>query len=75
MRWNKVMRHWEGLARYEEVLALANEHGGSVRRVSAPAAAPAPQPSPPASAPSLVSGLSGKSDAKIDNKSDTAAVS
>ena len=44
------MRHWEGLARYDEVLALANEHGGSVRRVSAPAAAPAPQPSPPASA-------------------------
>lgn len=75
MRWNKVMRHWEGLARYDEVLALANEHGGSVRRVSAPAATPAPQPSPSASPPSLVSGLSGKSDAKIDNKSDTAAVS
>jgi hypothetical protein len=75
MRWNKVMRHWEGLARYDEVLALANEHGGSVRRVSAPAAAPAPQPSPSASPPSLVGGLSGKSDAKIDNKSDTAAVS
>jgi len=75
MRWNKVMRHWEGLARYEEVLALANEHGGTVRRVSAPAAAQAPQPSPPAPPPSTMGGLSGKSEAKVDNKSDTAAVS
>ena len=71
MRWNKVLRHWEGLARYDEVLTLANEHGGSVRRVSAPA----PQPSPPAPPASMMGGLSGKSDAKIDNKSETAAVS
>jgi hypothetical protein len=69
MRWNKVMRHWEGLARYDEVLMLANEHGGSVRRVSAPAATPAPRPSPPSS---MMGGLSGRSDAKVDNKSDAA---
>jgi hypothetical protein len=78
MRWNKVLRHWEGLARYDEVAALAAEHGGSVRRVSAPAAAPAPQPAPPAPPappPSMMGGLSGKSDAKIDHKSDAAAVS
>jgi hypothetical protein len=69
MRWNKVMRHWEGLARHDDVLTLANEHGGSVRRVSAPAAAPVPRPSPPSS---MMGGLSGKSDAKTDNKSDAA---
>jgi hypothetical protein len=66
MRWNKVMRHWEGLARHEEVAALAKEHGGSVRRVSAPAAAPASPPS------SMMGGLSGKGDAKVENKSDAA---
>jgi hypothetical protein len=66
MRWNKVMRHWEGLARYHEVLTLANQHGGSVRRVPAPPAAPASPPS------SMMGGLSGKGDAKIDNKSDAA---
>ena len=60
------MRHWEGLARYDEVLTLANEHGGSVRRVSAPAAAPA---SPP---PSMMGGLSGKGDAKVESKRDAA---
>ena len=69
MRWNKVMRHWEGLARYHEVLTLANERAGSVRRVSAPAAAPALKPSPPSS---MMGGLSGKSDAKVDDKSDAA---
>jgi hypothetical protein len=69
MRWNKVMRHWEGLAHYDEVLTLANEHGGSVRRVSAPAATPALKPSPPSS---MMGGLSGKGDAKVDNKSDAA---
>jgi hypothetical protein len=66
MRWNKVMRHWEGLARHEEVAALAEEHGGSLRRVSAPANAPASPPS------SMMGGLSGKGDAKIDNKSGAA---
>lgn len=69
MRWNKVMRHWEGLARYDEVLTLANERAGSLRRVSAPAAAPALKPSPPSS---MMGGLSGKSDAKVDDKSDAA---
>lgn len=72
MRWNKVMRHWEGLAHYEEVLALANEHGGAVRRVSASTAAQAPQPSSQSSPqlappPSLADSHS--------EKSDTAAVS
>lgn len=32
-RWSKVLRHWEGLALYDEAAALAAEHGGSVRRV------------------------------------------
>jgi hypothetical protein len=59
MRWNKVMRHWEGLARHEEVAAIANEHGGSLRRVSAPAGAPASQPS------SMMGGLSDKRDAAV----------
>jgi hypothetical protein len=59
MRWNKVMRHWEGLARYHEVLTLANEHGGSVRRVSAPANAPASPPS------STMGGFSDKRDAAV----------
>lgn len=62
MRWNKVMRHWEGLAYYEEVLALANEHGGAVRRVSASTAAQAPQPSSSTPPPSFVDSFSGKSD-------------
>ena len=79
MRWNKVLHHWEGLARYDEVAALAAEHGGSVRRVSAPAAAPAPQPSPPTPTPppppSVMGGLAAKTDAKFDSKSDAAAVS
>lgn len=66
MRWNKVMRHWEGLAHYEEVLALANEHGGAVRRVSASTAAQAPQPSSQrAPQPSLPDGLSEKSNTAV----------
>ena len=69
MRWNKVMRHWEGLARHEEVAALAKEHGGSVRRVSA---APVSSPSLVPVVSSMTGGLSGKGDAKIDNKSDAA---
>jgi hypothetical protein len=69
MRWNKVMRHWEGLARYEEVAPLAEEHGGSLRRVSA---APVSSPSLAPVVSSMTGGLSGKGDAKIDNKSDAA---
>jgi hypothetical protein len=33
-RFSKVMQHWEGLARFDEAEALANEHGGVVRRVA-----------------------------------------
>lgn len=66
MRWNKVMRHWEGLAHYEEVIALANAHGGSLRRVSASAAAQAPQPSSQrAPQPSLPDSLSEKSNTAV----------
>ena len=72
MRWNKVMRHWESLARYEEVAALAAEHGGSVRRVSAaPVSPPSPPPSIPSPAP-VVSPMMSSPTAKVDNKSDAA---
>ena len=33
LRWNKVLEHWEGLAQYDEVAALAREHNGALRRV------------------------------------------
>lgn len=32
-RWSKVLRHWEGMALFDEAAALAEEHGGAVRRV------------------------------------------
>jgi hypothetical protein len=32
-RWNKVMQHWEGLARYDDAEALADRHGGTLRRL------------------------------------------
>jgi len=32
-RWSKVMRHWEGMALYDEAAAFAQEHGGAVQRV------------------------------------------
>ena len=32
-RWNKVMQHWEGLARYDEAEVLAGEYGGTLRRM------------------------------------------
>ena len=32
-RWNRVMRHWEGLAVYGDAQALAAAQGGAVRRV------------------------------------------
>jgi hypothetical protein len=42
-RFNKVMQHWEGLARFEEAEKLAATHGGSARRVTPPApSSPAP---------------------------------
>ena len=34
-RFSKVMRHWEGLARFDEAEALATVHGGVARRVAA----------------------------------------
>lgn len=36
-RWSKVMQHWEGLARYEDAKALADQHGGTLRRLTPPA--------------------------------------
>jgi hypothetical protein len=33
-RFNKVMQHWEGLARFAEAEALAKAHGGTARRVA-----------------------------------------
>jgi hypothetical protein len=46
-RFNKVMQHWEGLARLEEAEKLAAIHNGSARRVTPPA--------PSSSAPTLQS--------------------
>lgn len=37
LRWNTVLRHWEGLADNDAVTALAAEHDGAVRRVQADA--------------------------------------
>ena len=36
-RFNRLLQHWEGLARFDEASALAAAHGGAARRV-----APAP---------------------------------
>ena len=33
-RFNKLLQHWEGLARFDEAEALAREYGGTVRRVT-----------------------------------------
>ena len=44
-RFNKLLQHWEGLARFDEAEALAREYGGTVRRV-ANAETPAPGSSP-----------------------------
>jgi hypothetical protein len=35
-RFNKVLQHWEGLARVEDAQQLAKEHGGTARQVAAP---------------------------------------
>jgi hypothetical protein len=40
-RFNKLLQHWEGLARFDEADALATAHGGAARRV-ATTEAPAP---------------------------------
>lgn len=40
-RFSKVMQHWEGHALHDDAKALADELGGTLRRVSAPAAAAA----------------------------------
>lgn len=34
-RFNKVLQHWEGLARPDAAETLANEHGGALRRMAA----------------------------------------
>lgn len=39
-RFSRVLQHWEGLARYADAEALANAHGGAVRRVIGNAVAP-----------------------------------
>lgn len=35
-RWNKVMHHWEGLARHDDAQGLADRHGGTLRRLTPP---------------------------------------
>ena len=48
-RFNTVLQHWEGRARFAEAEALAKEHGGAARRVSSPAL-PDPAPARPSAA-------------------------
>jgi len=33
-RFNKLLKHWEGLARFDEASALAAAHGGAARRTT-----------------------------------------
>ena len=40
-RFNTVLQHWEGLARFEEAQQLATAHGGTARQITAPLPAPA----------------------------------
>jgi hypothetical protein len=42
-RFNKLLQHWEGLARFDEAASLATAHGGTARRV-ATAEPPTPLP-------------------------------
>jgi hypothetical protein len=42
-RFNKVLQHWEGLARHDDAEKLARVHGGTLRRITA---APRPSPTP-----------------------------
>jgi hypothetical protein len=46
-RFNKVLQHWEGLARHADAEKLAMAHGGTLRRIAAT--------SPPSPAPELQS--------------------
>jgi hypothetical protein len=42
-RFNKVLQHWEGLARHDDAEELAKAHGGTLRRIagtSLPSSAP-----------------------------------
>lgn len=41
-RYNKVLRHWEGLADFDDARALAASHGGTARKVLPPDAPDAP---------------------------------
>ena len=34
-RFNKVLQHWEGMARFDEAKTLATTHGGAARQVAA----------------------------------------
>jgi hypothetical protein len=42
-RFNKLLRHWEGLARFDEASTLAAAQGGAARRVAV-ASPPSPAP-------------------------------
>jgi len=49
-RFNKVLQHWEGLARFDEANSLVKAHGGTAQRVAAPPAPPSPAPAQQAAA-------------------------
>ena len=40
-RFNKVLQHWEGLARIEDARQLAKDHGGTAHQVATPLPTPA----------------------------------
>lgn len=53
-RFNKVLRHWEGFAEFEDAQQLADEFGGKVHRILAAPSPPPPiksSPSSPKTAP------------------------
>ena len=49
-RFNKLMKHWEGLGRFDEAETLAAANGGTVRRISE-GSLPSPSPADILSAP------------------------
>jgi Conjugal transfer protein TraD len=49
-RFNKVLQHWEGLARYDEASSLVKAHGGTAQRVAASPTPPTPAPAQQAAA-------------------------
>jgi hypothetical protein len=49
-RFNKVLQHWEGLARFDEANSLVKAHDGTAQRVAAPPAPPSPAPAQRAAA-------------------------